>query len=283
MIAGKPPFLADTPLAVAYKQVHEVPPLLSKKVPDVPPRLELIVAKCLKKSKAERYRTADELLRDLDGAHLDIAPPVPPPAASPEQRITDRRGGDRRYRPAPLAISRAYLTGIFALFALVLGAVAFLFFRPAAPGPEGLRWIRPAAVAGDSFLEAPSLEWKPERLFDGDPTTAWAFAGEGSKTDGELTLTFPRPLLLTGLALETGLGKSTGGVPDLAAPLGFPKAVSVEVDGRKPMRFNLGDSQAPQFLGLGWVMADKVTLRFSPAAGQPAAIREIRLLGLPYE
>src|SRR6185295_858974 len=63
MVTGRPPFLADTPLAVAYKQVHELPPLLSKKVPDVPPRLELIVAKCLKKNKEERYKTADELLQ----------------------------------------------------------------------------------------------------------------------------------------------------------------------------------------------------------------------------
>lgn len=289
MVTGKPPFLADTPLAVAYKQVHEIPPLLSKKDPEVPPRLELIVAKCLKKNRAERYRNADELLKDLDGAHLDIAPqPVLDVGLlPPDQRITDRRGGDRRYQAAPLAISRSYLTGIFALFALIFGAIAFLYLRSTPSPSEGLRWLRPASAEGLAYLQAPASEWKPERLFDGDRASAWAFEGAGLKSEGaegELILSFPQIQLLSGLVLETGLESAgTPGSASQAPAPGFPKSVILEVEGRKPLRFNLNETHAPQFLTLGWVMAAKVKLRFATSPDQPAAVREIRFLGVPYE
>jgi eukaryotic-like serine/threonine-protein kinase len=288
MIAGKPPFLAETPLAVAYKQVHEIPPLLSKKVADVPPRLELIVAKCLKKSKEERYRNADELLRDLDGAHLDLAPSSSPESSlPPDQRITDRRGGDRRYRPEPVALSRAYLAGTLGLFALILGAVAFLYFRPGPAGKGTLGWLRPAGAEGPSYVEAPSLEWKPSRLIDGDPGTAWAFLGNGPKDESEVALNFGGPVLLTGMVLETGL---QGGVPGASRaapggsiPMGHPKSVVVEVEGRRPMRFTLGETADPQYQNLGGILAAKVRLRFPASADQAAAVREIRFLGLPYD
>lgn len=286
MVTGKPPFLADTPLAVAYKQVHETPPLLSKKCPDIPPRLELIVAKCLKKNREERYRNADELLRDLDGAHLEMTPveTAPPVTAPSNNRITDRRGRDRRYRPAPLAMSRGYLAGTLGLFALILGAVGFLYFRPQPERSEGLRWLMPQGVVGASFLEAPALEWKPELLFDGDRNTAWAYLSENPKAEGELTLSFSTATLLTGLVLETGGVESASPANSAAAsPMGFPKAVILEVEGRKPLRFNLTEGRAPQFLNLGWLMADKVKLRFPPSPEKPAALREIKFLGLPYE
>lgn len=287
MIAGKPPFLAETPLAVAYKQVHEIPPLLSKKVADVPPRLELIVAKCLKKSKEERYRNADELLRDLDGAHLDLAPPPPSEAAlPPDQRITDRRGGDRRYRPEPVALSRGYLAGTLGLFALILGAVAFLYFRPAS-GEGSLGWLRPASAEGLSYVEAPSLEWKPSRVLDGDRGTAWAFIGESPKDEGEVTVTFEGPVLLSGMVIETGLQGAKAGPPLVmpagSAAMGHPKSVVLEVEGRRPMRFALSETSDPQYHNLGGFLAGKVKLRFPASPDQAAAVREIRFLGLPYE
>jgi predicted Ser/Thr protein kinase len=288
MVTGKPPFLAETPLAVAYKQVHEIPPLLSKKVADVPPRLELIVAKCLKKNKEERYKNADELLKDLDGAHLDLAPrPSAEDVLPPEQRITDRRGGDRRYQPEPVALSRSYLAGTLGLFALILGAVAFLYFRPGPTGGGGMGWVRPSAAEGPSYVEAPSLEWKPSQLFDGDRGTAWAYLSEGPKSESEITLTFKTPVLLSGLVLETGLPDVKPGSPLVlpagSAAMGHPKSVFLEVEGRKPIRFNLSETSDPQYQSLGGLFADKVKLRFPASPDQPAAVREIRFVGLPYE
>ncbi|MND05604.1 hypothetical protein D3C83_264980 [compost metagenome] len=41
------------------------PPSLSSLVPDCPPGLDQVVARCLKKNPAERYQAPDELARDL--------------------------------------------------------------------------------------------------------------------------------------------------------------------------------------------------------------------------
>lgn len=275
MVAGRPPFLADTPLAVAYKQVHESPPLLGKKAQDVPPRLELIVAKCLKKSKAERYRNADELLKDLDSAHLDFAAPAEPPKARlpSNSRITDRREKDRRFSGEPMALSRGYLWGILGLFALVLGALAFLLLRPSAPPASALQWVVPA-VADPSSGSA--------SLFDGRRSTAWT-SGADNGEDAEIAFYFAAPMVLTGLALETGpLNDEPGGTLQAS-----PKSIILSVEGRKPMRFNLSATAGPQFFDLGGLLLEKGSLRFTldPAGPgkAPMAVREVRFLGLPYE
>ncbi len=65
MIAGKPPFVGDSPVAVASKHVRELPPALSDMVPSVPPQLDKIIARCLNKSPQLRYQTADDLRADL--------------------------------------------------------------------------------------------------------------------------------------------------------------------------------------------------------------------------
>jgi serine/threonine protein kinase len=283
MVTGKPPFLADTPLAVAYKQVNETPPLLGKRCPDVPPRLELIVAKCLKKSKDERYKTADELLIDLDSAHLDLNPTYEAEKAQPpsDLRITDRREKDRR--GPGVAVSRSYLTGSLALFAVILGALAYLYLH-AGPRADGLRWLKPLTAESSADLLNPGSA-QVTRLFDGDAATVWN--GAEGLAESEIHLTFSRKVLLTGFALEGG--SSGSGVLD-AQTSGMPKAVIIEVDGRKPLRFSLSESGDPQYFALGGVLADKLRMRFLAASGAtagaqpfPIAVREIRFLGLPYE
>ncbi len=65
MIAGRPPFLGDSPVAVASKHVREQPPLLSDLNPTVPPALEGIIAKAMAKSADLRYQSASDLRADL--------------------------------------------------------------------------------------------------------------------------------------------------------------------------------------------------------------------------
>lgn len=65
MVAGKPPFYAENPVAIAYKQVHEAPRPLSELRPDVPRGYEAIVMRLLAKNPANRYLTAEDLRADL--------------------------------------------------------------------------------------------------------------------------------------------------------------------------------------------------------------------------
>jgi serine/threonine-protein kinase len=65
LTAGRPPFLGDNPVAIAYKQVHNEPQRLSELVPDVPADFEAIVHTLLLKNPDDRYPTADVLREDL--------------------------------------------------------------------------------------------------------------------------------------------------------------------------------------------------------------------------
>ncbi|HEV3145281.1 MAG TPA: protein kinase, partial [Gemmataceae bacterium] len=65
MLTGKPPFLGPTPMDTLY-QVHTLEPLPPRKlVRDLPPALEAICLKCLRKRPEQRYPTAEALADDL--------------------------------------------------------------------------------------------------------------------------------------------------------------------------------------------------------------------------
>jgi serine/threonine protein kinase len=70
MLAGRPPFTGDSPVAVAYKQVNEAPTLPSVSNSDVSPLLDAVLMRALAKNPANRYQTAEEFRADLERARL---------------------------------------------------------------------------------------------------------------------------------------------------------------------------------------------------------------------
>jgi beta-lactam-binding protein with PASTA domain len=77
LLTGRPPFTGDSPVSVAYQHVREEAPLPSTFASDVPPELDRVVAKALKKNRDDRYSTAHEFLLDLRAA---IGEPMTPAA-----------------------------------------------------------------------------------------------------------------------------------------------------------------------------------------------------------
>ena len=65
MLTGELPFPADTAAELARMHLEDQPPLISTKVPGIPPALEQILLKVLSKEPSARYRTADQLGRVL--------------------------------------------------------------------------------------------------------------------------------------------------------------------------------------------------------------------------
>jgi beta-lactam-binding protein with PASTA domain/tRNA A-37 threonylcarbamoyl transferase component Bud32 len=65
MVTGRPPFLGDTPVAVASKHVRDHPPAPRELNPSIPPTFEAIILKAMAKDPAHRYSTAEELRADL--------------------------------------------------------------------------------------------------------------------------------------------------------------------------------------------------------------------------
>jgi serine/threonine-protein kinase len=94
MVTGRPPFMGDTPVAVASKHVRENPPTPREINPSVPPDLEAIILKCLAKSPEYRYATGDDLRVDLlrfrEGRAVGaVAPPMmAPPTMGTTQALS---------------------------------------------------------------------------------------------------------------------------------------------------------------------------------------------------
>ncbi|MFB7475885.1 protein kinase [Kitasatospora sp. NPDC056184] len=102
MLTGAPPFTAETPVAIAYKHVGELPAPPSARRPGLPPVLDAVVLRLLAKHPAERPADAAaaraELLACVPGlvpadptGELLAAAPLPPAfptAAPPDQRHT---------------------------------------------------------------------------------------------------------------------------------------------------------------------------------------------------
>jgi serine/threonine-protein kinase len=65
MLAGEPPFRAETPLALALKHVKDTPASLAVHRPDLPPDLVALVMKLMEKDPDQRYQSAAEMLRDV--------------------------------------------------------------------------------------------------------------------------------------------------------------------------------------------------------------------------
>ena len=65
MVTGRPPFLGDTPVAVASKHVRDHPPAPREINPAVPPTFEAVILKAMAKDPAFRYQTAEDLRADL--------------------------------------------------------------------------------------------------------------------------------------------------------------------------------------------------------------------------
>ena len=65
MVAGRPPFVGDSPVAIAYQHVREDALAPSRHNPDVPPALDAVVMKAMAKDRANRYASANDLRNDL--------------------------------------------------------------------------------------------------------------------------------------------------------------------------------------------------------------------------
>jgi serine/threonine protein kinase len=68
MVTGKPPFEAETPVAVIFKHVHDPLPPPSKLVPDLSEDVERVLLKSLTKNPEDRYQTVREMVDALSAA-----------------------------------------------------------------------------------------------------------------------------------------------------------------------------------------------------------------------
>jgi serine/threonine-protein kinase len=97
MLTGEPPFIGDTPVAVAYQHVREDPLPPSQKLQGISPELDAVVLKALAKNPDNRYQTAAEMRADLVRVHSGDKPEAPKVLthADRTQMLTSTRAGGR--------------------------------------------------------------------------------------------------------------------------------------------------------------------------------------------
>ncbi|MDT0342120.1 Stk1 family PASTA domain-containing Ser/Thr kinase [Streptomyces litchfieldiae] len=190
LLTVRPPFIGDSPVAVAYQHVREEPQPPSVFDPEITPDTDAIVLKALVKDPDYRYQSADEMRADIEAAldgrpvgataamgavpygyddrpttalrAADPATTMMPPANDPDYGYDDYGGrADRRQRNRHTSTILLVLAGILVLVGAVFIGRALFASDPPADG------IEVPNVAGESLEEAErqlvNAGFKPEQ------------------------------------------------------------------------------------------------------------------------
>jgi serine/threonine-protein kinase len=181
LLTGRVPYQAETPVAVAMKHVHDPVPSARAVRPDVPPRLDALVRRCLAKAPGERFASMSDLIVELEACRRGDAPPptdsaatiIVPPVAQPR-----RRRGGRILRTLLVIVLALVLVAAAAVGAYVLtrGVSKDTGIGPGAGSGGGSKAIKLTGVtAYDPFGTGPPGEHNAEAPLatDGNASTSW--------------------------------------------------------------------------------------------------------------
>jgi serine/threonine-protein kinase len=175
LLVGRPPFIGDSPVSVAYQHVREDPLPPSQFDPELPPEIDAIVLKALAKNPENRYQSADEMRADIDRA-LDGRPVAAPAvmmaagtagAATQVMQPTavipggsgsgpygpggpDGSGGPPGYQPPPPKQNKGPMIALITLAVIAVFALAALIGRAIFGGDEGAKTQAVPSVLGSS-------------------------------------------------------------------------------------------------------------------------------------
>ena len=135
MVTERPPFGGANALETFFKHAHEPPPLPRRLNPEIPPRLEATILRCLEKDPARRFPGYDELIRELEAVR---SLPAVAPGGEPEPPAE---------RPK-LAVGTAVVAAIVLVGFAIFGATRIFSSGPRPPAA-------PAAVLPEVTPPAP--------------------------------------------------------------------------------------------------------------------------------
>lgn len=163
LLAGRPPFEGDDPLAVAIAHQRQDPPPLGHLRPEVPDALAAVVHRALGKQPAERFANASEMRAALRAAAHDarhatrsmnsLAKPHPAPTT---RQNPAQPGAAARQETSRLGVSAAAL-GLLSLAALALGFAFDGLGQGGAPSVSAEPSVQPDAAA----TQAPATPLDP--------------------------------------------------------------------------------------------------------------------------
>ena len=171
LLTGRPPFVGDSPVAVAYQHVREpaLPP--SNHDTDLPPEVDAIVMKSLAKRVEDRYQSAAAMRSDIERylagrpVHA-VVPPAPPAALAPTPDPTATAIG----AAVPEEEQRRSRTALYVLLAILVVAL-----------------IAGAAYLLPKMFESPPDDVRVPDLIGQTEDEARALIGDAGLSDGDRT------------------------------------------------------------------------------------------------
>ncbi|WP_303857155.1 Stk1 family PASTA domain-containing Ser/Thr kinase [Aminicella lysinilytica] len=226
MLTGQVPFDGDNPVQVALMHINDdvTPP--SKLVPGIPPALEKLVMKATDKFQSNRYRSADEMLEDLD--NIEFVTKMVGDSVFAADDVRDFQESNRRKQAEapvakaveetaekkvkkkskkPLIIVLAVLVALAALFGIlyasgIIGG-GFSFGKVTVPDVSDLSYSEAKTTLENEGLKAEK----------GDTVTSDSI--EKGKVAGQNPAANSKVSKGTVVTLNISSGKSTGQIPNL--------------------------------------------------------------------
>jgi serine/threonine-protein kinase len=223
LLTGRPPFVGDSPVSVAYQHVREQAPRPSSFDADLPPEIDAIVMKSLAKRVEDRYQSAAAMRDDIDRylAGRPVQAPLAPadtattfiPAAAPAFETASTQvvpGGHRsetdepeRRRTAPLILLGLLLAAIVAAAAIagpkLLGSSDNQVTVPSVVGMTqdqatrtieavegGNLTVNATAEASDSIEKGRVISQDPSENSSVDPGTSVTIVVSSGKPDVQI-------------------------------------------------------------------------------------------------
>jgi serine/threonine protein kinase len=186
MLAGRLPFVADTPFTMMHLHVNELPPPLRSLNPSLPSGVEPVIDKALAKDPDRRYESASALAQALKAA---LARPEQPRGA-----VTDESGPSALptiVESLPTQRNRPILPVVGLVLAALLivgGAIALLSTRSGVTSTDTSSTASPRAVGGNLTVTASPALVTPVRT-GVTPTQAVSTAAPQPTTAAGLAMT----------------------------------------------------------------------------------------------
>lgn len=107
LLTGEPPFVGDSPVAVAYQHVREDPQPPSQRHEGISPELDAVVLKALAKNPDNRYQSAADMRSDLIRVHSGETPDAPKVLTAADRNALLGGGGygQRGNSTEPIAVN----------------------------------------------------------------------------------------------------------------------------------------------------------------------------------
>ena len=212
LLTGRPPFVGDSPVAVAYQHVREPATPPSQHDDELPEEIDAIVMKALAKRVEDRYQSAAAMRSDIErylaGRPVQaVVPPPPPPTTTIPASATavgaplpdDEEEDDTRSRKVLYVLLGLLLLGL-------IGAAAYLLPQMFESPPEQVRvpdligltrdearaeiGNAGLAVGDEEFREDPEV--RADRVIEQDPNRD-TFVDPGTEVD--LVISSGKPLV----------------------------------------------------------------------------------------